>query len=58
MKFVPTSIYHLTLTVALASLPNISTNRTAIAAHIPNNCIWSSIDRRFDWEKIARGCDR
>ncbi|MCZ8121258.1 MAG: hypothetical protein ACK47N_06840 [Microcystis sp.] len=48
MKFVPTSIYHLTLTVALASLPNISTNRTAIAAHIPNNCIWSSIDRWFD----------
>ncbi|MFM6549346.1 MAG: hypothetical protein ACKPHV_06155 [Microcystis panniformis] len=49
--------YYLTSTVALASLPNTSTNRTAIAAHIPNNCIRGKIDRRFDRKK-TRGCDR
>ncbi|WP_157404776.1 hypothetical protein [Microcystis aeruginosa] len=48
MKFVPTSIYHLTLTVALAS-PNTSTSWTAIAACIPNGCIRGRLDRWFDW---------
>ncbi|GAL91597.1 hypothetical protein [Microcystis aeruginosa] len=43
--------------MALAS-PNTSTSWTAIAARIPNGCIRGKIDRWFDWEKIARGCDQ